>query len=286
MDISVVIPAYNRAHCISASIDSVITQTYQPHEIIIIDDGSTDNLQAVIDLYSGHSLKLVRHQKNQGASQARNTGIKHADADYIAFLDSDDTWHANKLEMQVAFMTQHNLEACCTNFAVYLNGVLEQERAYRPYNAVRLTEKDMAWGCYISPGTTFICKKDLLSSLGGYDVSFPRFEDWDLLLRLSQQADIGWLDRSLSNIYIEQHAAEQAESEGLNRMHDKYVNLKTSKAIKKIIVSSIDFHRAAIDFKRKRYVSFCLLIIFSFIRKPFNNFPIKAIFIPKIISKK
>ena len=285
MKVSVVIPAYNRAHCIQNAINSVIAQTYPPKEIIIVDDGSTDNLQEIIDSYSASQLRLVKHQTNKGASQARNTGIEQAKGDYIAFLDSDDTWCPNKLEAQVAFMKQHNLEASCTNFAFYRNGTLEQESVYRPYKSIRLTQKDMAWGCFISPGSTFICKKELLTRICGYDTDFQRFEDWDLLFRLSQHCDIGWLNESLSIIYNQLHSSIESELQGLNLIKDKYAHKANSKEIKSIILSSYYFHRAAIDFKRKKYVSFIFHMVRSLIIQPFNNFPIKAIFIPQIFGK-
>lgn len=282
MSITVIIPAYNRAHCIGRAIDSVLKQMVLPNEILIIDDGSSDELQAVIEKYSCSYLRLIRHDRNRGASQARNTGIEHAKSEYVAFLDSDDVWHSDKLDTQLAFMKEHKLQACCTNFSVYRDNVLEEKRVYRPYSSVLLTEVDMAWGCFVSPGSTFVCKKELLLGIGGYDLNFLRFEDWDLLLRLSKEIHIGWLNVSLSDIYVEAHVSEKSELQGLSLMKKKFCFGSENSHIKWIILSSYWFHKSSLHYKKKRYWFFLLCVFMAFALRPINNFAIKAILMPKL----
>lgn len=103
--VSVLIPTYNRAYIIAASIDSVLAQTYQNVEIVVVDDGSTDDTPAVLEKY-GSRIRYI-FQQNAGLAAARNTGLAAARGEYIAFQDSDDIWLPNKLEMQMAVMREH-----------------------------------------------------------------------------------------------------------------------------------------------------------------------------------
>jgi len=88
--VSVIIPTYNRAHTIGRAIKSVLNQTYQDFEIIVVDDGSTDNTEEVVKSFRDKRIRYIQHKKNKGAAAARNTGIKSAKGKYIAFQDSDD----------------------------------------------------------------------------------------------------------------------------------------------------------------------------------------------------
>ena len=100
--ISVIVPTYNRGHLLERALRSVLTQTHQQLELIIVDDGSVDNTADVVSTYDADSrVRYIRHQDNLGSSVARNTGIRHAQGEYIAFLDSDDEWLPTKLEKQM-----------------------------------------------------------------------------------------------------------------------------------------------------------------------------------------
>ena len=107
--ISVIIPTYNRAHLIKRSAQSVLNQTYKNLELIIVDDGSTDNTKEVIDSLNDERIVYVK-QENHGVSSARNTGINVANGKYIAFQDSDDIWHSDKLEKQINTLKQNNAD--------------------------------------------------------------------------------------------------------------------------------------------------------------------------------
>ena len=99
--VSVIIPTYNRAHLIGRAIKSVINQTYQDFEIIVVDDGSTDNTEEIVKSFNDPRIRYIRHEKNKGEAAARNTGIEAAKGKYIAFQDSDDEWFPEKLEKQM-----------------------------------------------------------------------------------------------------------------------------------------------------------------------------------------
>ncbi|MCA9467859.1 MAG: glycosyltransferase [Nitrospira sp.] len=103
--ISVIIPAYNAERFIHLAVESVLSQSYPPHEIIVIDDGSTDNTREVLKIFEGKVRCL--YQENRGPSAARNAGIRVAEGDLISFLDADDLWTSNKLDSQYAYMMAH-----------------------------------------------------------------------------------------------------------------------------------------------------------------------------------
>ena len=102
--VSVIIPAYNCAHYICHAVDSVLAQTFPDFELVVVDDGSTDNTRELLKQY-GSQIKYI-YQQNKDMTAARNTGINHSSGEYIAFLDSDDIWLANKLERQIVLLDQ------------------------------------------------------------------------------------------------------------------------------------------------------------------------------------
>ena len=105
--ISVIIPFFKGKEWLKEAIDSVLNQTINPHEIIIVNDGSPENIDDLIAEYDTEAIFI--HQENKGPASARNTGIKSSTGDYIAFLDADDLWHNNKLEIQLKYMQRNNL---------------------------------------------------------------------------------------------------------------------------------------------------------------------------------
>ncbi|MBW4614360.1 MAG: glycosyltransferase family 2 protein [Desmonostoc vinosum HA7617-LM4] len=105
--VSVIIPTYNRAHLISVSLNSAINQTYRNLEIIVVDDASVDNTEESVKSIGDSRIRYIRHQINCGGSATRNTGIEAATGEYIAFLDSDDIWAPEKIELQLASIQKH-----------------------------------------------------------------------------------------------------------------------------------------------------------------------------------
>lgn len=116
--VSVILPTYNCENFIKETLDSVLKQTFKEWELIIVDDCSTDGTIEILNEYkkNDHRIKLYSLKQNNGAAIARNLGVKHAKGNFIAFLDSDDLWNINKLELQINFMIDNNYSFTCTSY--------------------------------------------------------------------------------------------------------------------------------------------------------------------------
>ncbi|ODA68686.1 UDP-Glc:alpha-D-GlcNAc-diphosphoundecaprenol beta-1,3-glucosyltransferase WfgD [Methyloligella halotolerans] len=274
--ISAVIPAYNRAGSIGRAVDSVLAQTRKVDEILIVDDASTDDLAAALAPY-GARVRHIRHDSNRGASAARNTGIAEAKGEWIALLDSDDAWLPEKIERQIPFMEAADLEASCTNFFLVPPESEDRHAAWRPYDEP-LTLLDAVWGCYVSPGSTLVARKDLLERLSGYDTSFPRYEDWDLLIRMARATRaIGFLQEPLATIYLGTHLSPDAAEAGLDRMEAKHWSPLAGLGYGTRFKAALAFNRASVSRLEGDYLSMLLQLAQSAWLYPFGNWPLKVV---------
>ncbi len=181
--ISVVIPVFNRRREILRAIASVIGQTRQPDEILIVDDGSTDGTVDAVAALQEPRVRILRLARNQGAAAARNAGIEAAHGDWIALLDSDDEWEPRKLELQMASLADapDDTPAGVTGYVIrdYRNGA---RYGFHP------TTRDVAlealvWGCPLGVGSTLLARRGVFSEVGLLDPELPRLEDWEWLMR-------------------------------------------------------------------------------------------------------
>lgn len=196
--VSVVVPAYNRGELLSAAVASVLTQSFDDLELLVVDDGSNEDLDAALAAtVKDPRVRMIRHTENRGTAAARNTGTSSAKGDYIAFLDSDDVWYPEKLARQLAWMESHGELVSCTGYRV--------ATGLRPGGELRLSLevgfRDLLWGCVVSPGSTMIAKKALLDEVGPFDESLRRLEDWEWLLRCAQLAPIGMVPEILAIVH-------------------------------------------------------------------------------------
>ena len=188
--ISVIIPTYNRAHLIKRSAESVLNQTYKNLELIIVDDGSTDNTKEVVDSLNDKRIVYVK-QENQGACAARNKGIKLAKGKYIAFQDSDDVWHLNKLEKQICTLKENNADVVFCKMFIFGN---LRKRVFPKYFKNGFLKKDeLPFGISTQNifGKTDIFKKNF------FDIIMQPIEDFELSLRIQQIYSIYCLDEAL-----------------------------------------------------------------------------------------
>ncbi len=197
--ISVIIPVFNREHFIKESILSVLNQTYKNFEIIVYDDGSTDNTGKVIkriaELYKNANLKYFYSHKNHGPSYARNRAFEASKGEFIAFLDSDDLWLKNKLKIQIKYMLENDWDICQTEEIWIRNNKRVNPHLKHKKYAGFIFDKALKL-CIVSPSCVMM-KRKIFQESGGFDENMPACEDYDLWLRISLKHPIYLIDKKL-----------------------------------------------------------------------------------------
>jgi len=180
--VSVIIPTFNRWPMLGEAVNSVLAQSFDDFELIVVDDGSSDDTAAELAKF-GSRLRVVRTER-RGVSAARNHGVGRAQGHYIAFLDSDDLWKPSKLASQARFMAQHpEIQICQTEEIWIRNGVRVNPKAVhrKPSGDIFRPSLDL---CLVSPSAVMMTRQ-LFQELGGFDETFPVCEDYDLWLRVA-----------------------------------------------------------------------------------------------------
>ena len=206
--ISVIIPVYNRAATIRRAVDSVLSQTVKAYEIIVIDDGSTDETPQILKSY-GDLISIIT-QENRGVSAARNAGIKIAKGDWIALLDSDDEWLPKKIEYAVEFIRQNpQIKIFQTEEIWVRNGRRVNPRVKHKKLSGNIFKESLPL-CIISPSAV-VLKKMLFNEVGFFDEDLPVCEDYDLWLRITKNYKVG-LDERAGIIKYGGHADQLSHS--------------------------------------------------------------------------
>lgn len=187
--VSVIVPAYNSAATLARALDSILAQTFTDYEIVVVDDGSTDDLATAAMPYAGR-MKLIR-QENKGAAAARNTGAKAARGSLLAFLDADDFWHARKLELQVAaFAARSDVVLCWTRGRRFVPQVDQPPQLSDvPQQVAPEYSADFA-SLFLAPylGTPgVVIRKQRFEELDGFREDLKSAEDVDLWLRAAYE---------------------------------------------------------------------------------------------------
>jgi hypothetical protein len=184
--VSVVIPVLNRPLAVRQAIDSVLAQTVQDFELIVVDDGSTDATPETLASLSDPRIRVIRHPQRRGGSAARNTGIRAARADYVAFLDSDDEWLPTKLERQLELFgrSQEHVALVYTGMqGVYADG---SRRTYLPLRIPNLA-RALLTDNVIGGTSVGMLRRSALEAVGGFDESLPAAQEMDLWLRVCER---------------------------------------------------------------------------------------------------
>lgn len=200
--VSVVLPTFNRAHSLPRAIRSVLGQSYRNLELLVVDDCSTDDSERVVAAIakSDPRVRLVRREHNGGAAAARNTGIREARGEFVAFQDSDDEWLDGKLARQVAALQAagEGTILCVTAYLVYQQGSRGASWLLGRDNMVYPTDmRRQALVTFFFTTPTWVARTRVLRELGGFDETMRCWEDWELGLRLVARGDVAMIDDAL-----------------------------------------------------------------------------------------
>ncbi|WP_319779132.1 glycosyltransferase family A protein [Maridesulfovibrio sp.] len=193
--VSVIIPTYNRAAQICRAVDSVLAQTFNDFECMVVDDGSTDDTAERLADYADPRLRVFR-QENMGVSAARNNGIARSGGDLIALLDSDDEWLADKLEKQIPFMEKGGFEISQTDEIWIRKGKRVNQCKKHEKPEGYFFDRSLAM-CMVSPSCVIFSRK-FWDELGPFDEKMPACEDYDLWLRAGLKYPVGLLRERLT----------------------------------------------------------------------------------------
>jgi glycosyltransferase involved in cell wall biosynthesis/protein-L-isoaspartate O-methyltransferase len=225
--VSVIIATYNRSGFVCDAIDSALKQSFKDCEIIVVDDGSTDDTKQVLSKY-GSSINYL-YQDNQGRASARNSGIKLAKGEYLAFLDDDDIWVPDKLQKQVEFLNSHPNIGLIHTFTETIdeqknllrNHTQNMLKLYKTALKIGYTYEGMSELCILFLSTVML-RKDCLEKTGLFDSGIPAFEDWDFYLDFSLSYNIATIPEPLVKYRIHREQTEE----------DKFIQGRIATAMK------------------------------------------------------
>ena len=237
--VSVIIPSHNRAHCLSRCLASVLAQTRAADEIIVINDGSSDGTEALI-AREYPETRLIS-QEHKGVSAARNAGIRESRGNWLAFLDSDDTWFPNKLERQLQEVeSAPGKNLVHTNELWVRNGVrINQKRKHRKYGGWIF--RHCLPVCIISPSSVMIHRR-VFDQVGPFDETMPVCEDYDLWLRICARMPVAFIDEPL----ITKYGGHADQLSGRYRGMDRYRIAAIDRVLNQAQLGDAD-RQAAID---------------------------------------
>jgi len=249
--VSVIIPTYNRAWILKETIESVLNQDYKKFEIIVVDDGSTDNTNEILGSYE--NINVIQ-QEHKGVSAARNVGVAVSNGSLIAFLDSDDLWLPGKLTAQVEFFHNNPSAMICQTEEIWLRDGkrVNPGKKHKKYSGMIFEQSLLL--CIVSPSAVMM-KRSLFDSIGGFDESLTACEDYDLWLRISCNYNIYLIDKPFI-IKRGGHPDQLSKQWGL----DRYRIMALKKLLKTNRLTDIQYKAACNVLKQKAaiYAAGCI----------------------------
>ena len=225
--VTVILPTWNRAEWLETAIESVLTQTFRDYELIVVDDASTDSTAEIFERYFG-KIRFIILTKNRGVSAARNAAVLKSDSEWIAFLDSDDYWHPEKLQKQIKqTIIQQRIPIHFTDEIWIRNGIRVNPKKKHQKREGWIFQPSLAL-CLMAPSTVLL-RRELLEVHGMFDERLPVCEDYDLWLRLCAQHPVALLNEKLMTRHGG-HADQLSQRErGIDRYRVQSINkiLKT-----------------------------------------------------------
>jgi glycosyltransferase involved in cell wall biosynthesis len=192
--VSVIVPTYNRASRLEEALNSIVCQTYKDFELIVVDDGSTDNTSKVIRSLSG--AQYLAMAKNSGVSKARNLGLATAKGKFICFLDSDDLWDVNKLKIQVDWMENNTNSQVCYTDEIWIRYGFRVNPMNKHLKHTGDIFRYCLALCIVSPSSVML-RANLFDEIGSFDESLPVCEDYDLWLRIAVKYAFHFIEKPL-----------------------------------------------------------------------------------------
>ncbi len=256
--VSVIIPAYNKAEYTRRTIESVLAQTYSSIEIVVVDDGSTDDTPQMMRQYEGRVKYLVK--KNGGACSARNTGINFSTGRYIAFLDCDDLYTVDKIELCVDYLENHLSSGFVYSDADFIN---EQDdvvgRCHYSRSVCGRIAQELILFNFIC-NSTVVVRRDVLQEAGFFDETIFTPGDWDMWLRLAQITEAGYIAKPLTKYRITDNyifnKLEQAYKEEQYVINKFFTSYNGVERLKKKAVSNFYMRFAQCFFLKNNTVEF------------------------------
>lgn len=286
--ISVIITTFSRPEKLFRAIDSVLMQTFQDIEIIVVDDGSPLPVESLITKRYGKNVICLSHKENLGAPAARNTGIQNSNGKYIAFLDDDDEWSPNKLKKQLDFYLDDS-----ENYGLIYCGyayIYENEMVAEFYPTYRGNIfKNLLLTNFVGSSSLPLIKRQCLDTVGVFDEKFKSFQDWDMWLRVAEKFPVGCVDEIL--VYREAHGDQitgnlKKKIQGRESFITKYHKYLRSE--KKIL--SHHYRKLAdnyfLDNERNKGIAFCIMTFLVWPFSLFNLFNLVFVLLPNRIRQK
>lgn len=264
--VSVIIPTFGRAQNLSRAINSILKQTFNEFEIIVVDDNEPTSVHRpetvkVIESFNNKKIIYIQHEINRNGAAARNTGIKNARGEYIAFLDDDDEFEVDKLKIQYGFMK--NNPKCMGLYCrsgVYKDGVkyYQTEYAEQDTNKIHIDLLLLRSECYTP---SLFIKKEALIELNGFDEAFQRNQDIEMLVRFTKKYSLCFIDLCLVRVHTDdnsnQLSFEKYENTRIKfiEKYSSYINCLPENIVTKIY-TELYFDLAYYALKRKKLYRF------------------------------
>lgn len=262
INFSIVIPVHNRAHTLTACIDSILNQTYSNFELILVDDHSTDNSVEVIQSFLGKDSRIklfIQPDNKKGAQAARNAGIINAQYDWIMFNDSDDTWSAEKIEKELNLLKELNFDTTAVIYSdCFTIDVNTKEKTYwaLPHISSENSYKELL----IQSGPMFqslLCSKELLSKINNLDEAVPSYQEWDTSIRLAEYGKFYHIEDALFDYYIGSNDAMSKSIEKdfigrsniLNKFKNEIIKFHGTELYNSLLTNAYKNARDKVDFK-------------------------------------
>lgn len=288
--VSVIMPTCERPHLINRAVESVLSQTFKDLELIIIDDASKDETREQVLKNSDPRIHYIRHESRKGGAAARNTGIRIAKGNYLAFLDDDDEWFPNKLQLQIDL-----LENSSSKVGLVYSGYLmvdqitgKQIGSHTPIHKGDLLG-DLLLYNWVGSTSSVLLRKECLNRVGFFDEKLPIFQDYDLWIRLAKEFHFSYIKDPLLVYYVHGERIS-TRPEGFRRgleilqskLGNSHPNLKENYRYRYLRLGILYCLNG--EHKKGRQAYYQAIKLFPFRLKPYGIF-LLSFFGPKMLRK-